>query len=342
MALLYPKTPKTQTLGEQKVLTCLQQNLSDAWHIFYEPILGDARPDIVLYCPFYGAMVIEVKDYTEKTIKHLAIDSWSIHTENGIKNITSPLKQVADYAYSLINILEKNSVCTVSEGTYQGRLRFPIVYVCWFVNLDLNELDKLSISKVIPENRLLSKDDLKVNESVVLRITNKLVSKFNVTEIGDDVTEFIVSTLYPEFEFPSFNEERASWFDRFKCNIQFFPSVTDEILFIATEIRNLYAKGYSLDQVHICYNENRQLKKASLENEMKGILKTMGVPCAALNEGNGVRILPLSEFKYESGVAVIFVPDIKPSNISKKNEAALKLLQEDVSIHKYYTSSNYF
>ena len=50
---------------------------------YYEPLIGDARPDFLLLSPTIGIVVIEVKDYSENSIREVSpTSSWLTKREN--------------------------------------------------------------------------------------------------------------------------------------------------------------------------------------------------------------------------------------------------------------------
>ena len=60
------KPPKTATSGERSFFSRVQEIFSekDAMIGYFEPDIGGLRPDYLLLSPFFGVVVVEIKDYS--------------------------------------------------------------------------------------------------------------------------------------------------------------------------------------------------------------------------------------------------------------------------------------
>ncbi|MFB9324403.1 NERD domain-containing protein [Paenibacillus aurantiacus] len=331
MAITYPASPTFQTRGEKQVFTFLKNSLSNAWHLFYEPHVDDVTPDIVVFSPYAGALIIEVKDYATQTIKRLSPNYWELSVEGQTKSILSPYEQVRHYKHKLAKQLEKRNGFCVREGIYQGKVMFPIMCACWLVNITEHDIGVMGISKVIPDKLLLTKDRFEQPHVIEDVLYGILASKFKINEVSTGLTNELVQFLHPSLSVPEYEEIRKAWFRTFQSNILTFASVVDEVLFIATEIRHLRAKGVSDASISIFVQENRHLKRNSILFDVEHILADMGV--------NGVRIGALNDYLTPDRHTYTFVMDLKPTGMDEKKEASLSELLREASGRVWFTSS---
>jgi len=94
--LKVPPTP-----GEMELLQTLVQNLDDSFEIYFQPFFNGDQPDIIVVRPKYCILIIEVKDWS--------LDSYSIVdgewiVKNNNSRISSPIEQVNNYKFNLINL----------------------------------------------------------------------------------------------------------------------------------------------------------------------------------------------------------------------------------------------
>lgn len=340
MAILYPEAASPITQGEQKVLSTLRDKLSDAWHVFYEPLIHETKPDFVLYSPYYGVLILEVKDYKSSTIQKLSPDTWTITTAGIVKQVTSPLKQVRNYAHELIRGLESSEVFINRTGVFQGRLKFPVHYACWFVNLSLDDVSEIGIFEVIPNQWMFTADDLK-DSTLESRFTEILNSKFTIDPLNNDVGRSIKAYLYPELVPSALSVRQQIWFDNFKKNIKIFADFVDEILFVATEIRHLHTKDIQLYHIFIYYFQNRTLKFGTVAELIGNILMSMGISSSLNYQDKGdVCILPFEGLMDPSPLDHIFIVGCSFDSLTEEKELSLKLIFRESPQNIYITSSD--
>ena len=106
------------TPGERAFLLFLDENLPkdkiwtkdksltdyDGWLIFAQPFLNGSRPDIIIFNPFVGVMIYEVKDWNLRHYKKENGKVW-VSDCKGTYQIKSPLRQVEHYKDKIIGQL---------------------------------------------------------------------------------------------------------------------------------------------------------------------------------------------------------------------------------------------
>lgn len=323
MAIIYPEFPSPRTAGERELIDLLCNFLDETWIIFYEPLIEDIRPDIVLFSSFYGIIVVEIKDWTTKTIKSLAPDYWVINTQMGEKRVSSPLKQVSEYSFKLINYFSKHKELIHSEGSNQGKLIFPVGHFCLFTRLSPAEIECLKITSVIPMKNILSKQDLNRGGALLKKITRLITEIFTMNPLADEVSTLIKQLLYPEYKI---QEIRHSFIP---TNLIGFPSLVDEVLFICTELRNLNANNINDKKVVVFYDYDRFLKKRRISEEVKMIFEDMGLFLAS--NGGFIELLSLNTKEFlmnDYEWSQVFVIDFKHIRWDVKKEAFLDQLSK--------------
>jgi hypothetical protein len=117
------------TSGERTLLEFLDAGLPPAWQIFAQPYLNGSRPDVVIFNPFVGAMIFEVKDWS------LAAYGWRdtrdgkrilcVDTPSGWRPIKSPIDQAGHYREKIIGQL----VPAIGERVDDERRAFGLIKV---------------------------------------------------------------------------------------------------------------------------------------------------------------------------------------------------------------------
>lgn len=323
MAIIYPEFPSPRTAGERELIDLLCNFLDDTWIIFYEPLIEDIRPDIVLFSSFYGIIVVEIKDWTTKTIKSLSPDYWVINTQTGEKRVLSPLKQVSEYGFKLMNYFSKHKELIHYEGSNQGKLIFPVGYFCLFTRLSPAEIEYLKITSVIPMKRILSKEDLHRDAALIEKMTRLITEIFTINPLVDEVTTMIKQLLYPEYKI---QEIQHSFIP---TNLIGFPSLVDEVLFICTELRSWHTNNINNKKVVVFYDSDRFLKKRRISEEVKMIFEDMGL--LFTSNGGFIELLCLNTeelLMYNYEWSQVFVMDFKHIRWDIKKEAFLDQLSK--------------
>jgi hypothetical protein len=322
VARIFPEFPDARTSGEQELIDFLCNTLDDTWIIFYEPLIENIRPDIVLYSPFHGIIIIEVKDWTSQTIKSLAPDHWVINTEVGEKKVLSPLKQVSEYSFKLINFLSNHKEMIHSKGNNLGKLIFPVGYLCFFTRLSPAEIESLKVTSVIPERFVLCRQDF--NEGgFVEELVGVVTRIFPIDPLPIEVTNKVNQLLYPEYEVQENNQQSSIQYTQ-----NAFPSLVDEVLFICTELREWQRKNTN-QKVVVYYDVDRFLKKRRISEEIKMIFEDMGLLLAS--NGGFIELLSLDNedtLKGDNEWAQVFVIDFKHIQWNTKKEAFLDQLSK--------------
>jgi hypothetical protein len=322
VARIFPEFPDVRTSGEQELISFLCNTLDNTWIIFYEPLIEDIRPDIVLYSPFHGIIIIEVKDWTSQTIKSLAPDHWVIITKVGEKKVLAPLKQVSEYGFKLINFFSNHKEMIHYKGSNQGKLTFPVGYLCFFTKLSPAEIESLKITSVMPKRFVLCKQDLKEGR-LVEKLVGVVTKIFPIDPIPIEVTNKVNQLLYPEYEVQENNQRSLNQY-----NQNAFPSLVDEVLFICTELREWHRKNNN-QKVVVYYDADRFLKKRRISEEIKMIFEDMGLLLAS--NGGSIELLSLDNedtLKGDNEWAQVFVIDFKHIQWNTKKEVFLEQLSK--------------
>ena len=108
MAKVYPSLDVIKnfklkpTPGEWKILTFLNDNLSDEYEIYFQPYLNGDRPDLIIFRENSGFMVIEVKDWQLSSYRINEDGDWCLRSNGQV--IKSPINQVDKYKNNLLTL----------------------------------------------------------------------------------------------------------------------------------------------------------------------------------------------------------------------------------------------
>jgi hypothetical protein len=213
------------------------------------------------------------------------------------------LKQVSEYAYKLLELLSNDPLLVHQKGNFVGRLILPVLYACVFPNLTRSEVEILRIHTIIPEHLLFSKDDLE-DVHFSKKIESIFKRTFPICKLEESISELIKQKIYPQVKIEK--KEKYS-FPLHSVNRHTFPSLVDEILFIATEIRHLHnIKKVPLKDIYVLYAMNNP---TYVHNKIIDIISDMGINIQLANvpEIDGIRIAELQHNNINITGKVVFL-----------------------------------
>lgn len=207
MAITIPETIRTSaTTGERLFFRTLKTFLPDDYIVYFEPEIQGKRPDFVIIGPDLGIVVLEVKDYTKKTLFQLNHDEWHIVTTSGDQAvIKSPMKQARDNMFHLVDVLKKDKNLIQLEGKYKFQLKFPYGHGVVFTRLYTKDFIQEGLYSVIEPNLCLTRDEIDpdkdgFSEEVLMeKILNMFVVPFRLREpLSIEDINAIRYHLFPE------------------------------------------------------------------------------------------------------------------------------------------------
>lgn len=95
--------------GEKALLKFLSEsaNLPDNLEVYFQYNLLGTLPDIMLIRKGYGALIIEVKDYSLALYSRKTSEKWYVEDSQGVHEFRSPLAQVKRYKQLFLKCLKK-------------------------------------------------------------------------------------------------------------------------------------------------------------------------------------------------------------------------------------------
>ncbi len=156
-----PITTRERPSGRAARLRWLSSELPGSYSVWHEPCVDGRKPDLVLFGPQIGLMVLEVKDWSRDAI--LEVDGSGrvgVRHSDGEKLETHPIVQARDAVYVVANRLEKEAPCRQNTGAHEGKLAFPWNVGAIFPNLTRNEAVELGLERGHPEGSIITGDDI--------------------------------------------------------------------------------------------------------------------------------------------------------------------------------------
>ncbi len=149
------------TSGEKRLAQRMEEKLDDDYLLWYDVPIGKKQlhPDFIVLHANRGLFILEVKDWKLDTIQTVNPSTFTIITENGIKEVKHPLQQARDYALTVNKLLEKDSTL-VQQGEYQGKLIIPYGYGVVFTNINRKDFNNSELTAVFEEHLIICKDEM--------------------------------------------------------------------------------------------------------------------------------------------------------------------------------------
>lgn len=150
------------TSGERRFAHRLVDKLEDDYLCWYNVPVGSKAlyPDFIILHPRRGILVLEVKDLSLDSIKSIDKHFVLFLTKNGLKQVVNPVLQARQYAYTIVDQLERDPNLKVQEGRYLGKLLFPWGYGVVLSNITRRQFEETDLRDVIEPDRVICKDEM--------------------------------------------------------------------------------------------------------------------------------------------------------------------------------------
>jgi hypothetical protein len=165
MATLIPSLSsctRRMTPGERRFAQRLEEKLEDDYLCWYDVPIGPKQhhPDFILLHPGRGLLIVEVKDWTLETIHAADRVSFTLHTEQGLKHVASPLEQARQYAFAVKALLEREPALRVAEGRHQGKLVVAYGYGAVLTRITRRQFEAARLGEVLEADRVICSDEM--------------------------------------------------------------------------------------------------------------------------------------------------------------------------------------
>ncbi len=150
------------TSGEKRLAERLEQKLDDDYLLWYDVPIGPRHlhPDFVVMHPRRGLLILEVKDWSPKTIQQADKQSWQVFIDSQLKTVPNPAEQARQYAHAVVDALKRDPQLIHVDGKYQGGLRFPWSYGVVFPNMTRKQFTEGQLDQVIVANQVICSDEM--------------------------------------------------------------------------------------------------------------------------------------------------------------------------------------
>ena len=150
------------TPGERRLAHRLEQKLDADYLLWYDVPVGpkQAHPDFVVLHPRRGLLILEVKDWKPSTIVQADKESWVILADSRPKTVSSPMLQARQYAYQVVNALERDPPLVQAGGPHQGKLAFPWSYGVVFTHLTRKQFTDGELGQIMAPHRVICADEM--------------------------------------------------------------------------------------------------------------------------------------------------------------------------------------
>lgn len=174
------------TPGEKRFAYRLEQFLEDDYLCWYDVPVGPKglHPDFIVLHPRRGILILEVKDWTQDTVRKMDKSTADILTSQGLKTESNPLEQARQYCHAVVKCLERDpQLVYPPEHAYKGRLIMPFGHGVVLSNITRAQFDREpDFAEVIPPHRVICKDEMTESvdvEAFQTRLWNMFTVRFN-------------------------------------------------------------------------------------------------------------------------------------------------------------------
>jgi hypothetical protein len=193
------------TRGEQLVYGWLCDALPDDFDVWHEPRVAGSKPDLVVFGPDLGLLVLEVKDWSADAI--VGVDAGrSVHLRDvkNVKTATHPVEQAEQHLFRIKEMLDRELSCVHASGVHRGRLQFPFAKGAVFPNLTVRDVEELDLCTGYASGAVVAGDELGTPPSWALRgraLIDRLRLAFGVGfawTVTEAMRAAVCGVLFPE------------------------------------------------------------------------------------------------------------------------------------------------
>ena len=165
MATLIPaigSCASRMTGGEKRLAERLEQKLEDDYLLWYDVPIGPKHlhPDFVVMHPRRGILILEVKDWSPKTIQHANKQSWQVFIDGMLRTLPNPAEQARQHAHAVVDALKRDPQLVHPDGKHQGGLIFPWSYGVVFPNMTRKQFTDGQLDQIIAPNQVICSDEM--------------------------------------------------------------------------------------------------------------------------------------------------------------------------------------
>jgi len=191
--------------GEQLTYKWLCEALPDEYDVWHEPRIGGKKPDVVVFGPDLGLLVLEVKDWSADAV--VAVDpARKVHLRSGpdVKVVTHPVEQAEGHLFAIKEMLERGPACVHAQGDHRGKLQFPFAKGAVLPNMRAREVEQLDLCTGYDDGCVLAADDIGSGQGWALRgrdLVSRLRRAFGVSFAwtqSDEMRGAVCAVLYPD------------------------------------------------------------------------------------------------------------------------------------------------
>jgi Nuclease-related domain/AAA domain/UvrD-like helicase C-terminal domain len=150
------------TPGERRVAERLEHKLDDDYLLWYDVPMGPKHlhPDFVVMHPRRGILILEVKDWSPKTIQNANKQSWQVFIDGMLKTRPNPAEQARQYAHAVVDALKRDPQLVHADGKHQGGLIFPWSYGVVFPNMTREQFIDGQLDQIIEPHQVICSDEI--------------------------------------------------------------------------------------------------------------------------------------------------------------------------------------
>lgn len=177
MATILSKPGSEATSGERSVFYRIEHVFAgeDDPIIYFEPNIGDLRPDFLILSPSFGIIIIEVKDYSERNLLEVCKTGyWQSLQDLEKKSIQNPFDQIYKYWRAVKD--------RINHCKFPATLKIPIIRIVAFTNISKESTVANAIRNNAPKRvNLCFKECTGRNKLFEVFLTDLLAPEFTMT-----------------------------------------------------------------------------------------------------------------------------------------------------------------
>lgn len=165
MAEMVPETlPASSTPGEKRVFAALERLPEDCL-VYYDRLVGDRYPDLIVVMPDVGVLVIEVKDWRLAELESVSSDTVTIARRGTSAMFAHPRQQARGYMLRLMDESRKHPQAQQlmhEGGRHSGRYAFPFCHIAVLSNINRSQIENEApeLLRLFPPDVTITRDEL--------------------------------------------------------------------------------------------------------------------------------------------------------------------------------------